>query len=62
MKSNKISSNELKNNEEEIKSFESLKDLPRPLIFALTGDLSEDIIDKIASFPFCGMFDKISLH
>ena len=62
MKSNKISSNELKNNEEEIKSFKNLNDLPRPLIFALTGDLSEDIIDKIASFPFCGMFDKISLH
>ena len=62
MKSNKIPENEFESNEEEIKSFENLKDLPRPLIFALTGDLSEDIIDKIASFPFCGMFDKISLH
>ena len=40
MKSKKISSNELKGNEEEIKSFKNLNDLPRPLIFALTGDLS----------------------
>ena len=32
----------------------------RPLIYALTGDLSEPVIAKIALFPFMGLYDKLT--
>jgi hypothetical protein len=33
--------------------------LLRPLIYALTGDVSKKMIDKIESYPFVGVFEKI---
>ena len=31
----------------------------RPLIYALTGDCSAQMMEKIKSFPFMGVFEKI---
>jgi hypothetical protein len=30
------------------------------MIFAMTGDQSEEIVKVIASYPFCGLFDRIT--
>ena len=33
----------------------------RPLIYALTGDLSSLTMEKIKSYPFMGVFEKIGV-
>jgi hypothetical protein len=33
--------------------------LLRPLIYALTGDVSKQMMEKIESYPFVGVFEKI---
>ena len=33
----------------------------RPLIYALTGDVSKTIITRIQQLPFCGVYEKIDV-
>lgn len=34
----------------------------RPLIYALTGDVSSTTMEKIKSYPFMGVFEKIGVE
>ena len=34
----------------------------RPLIYALTGDISQDAIKRIQQLPFCEVFEKIGIE
>jgi len=34
----------------------------RPLIYALTGDVSSKTMEKIKTYPFMGVFEKIGVE
>jgi hypothetical protein len=34
----------------------------RPLIYALTGEVSSKVMEKIKSYPFMGVFEKIGIE